>query len=97
MAADSGQFFPERRRACPRLLRTAARLEWGEASMTSLRMADCINSSCPWSGKPVQPDSLTMYGGHVVGFCNPGCRDKFERAIRHFEENQAAQAKLMPH
>ncbi|MDE0103549.1 MAG: hypothetical protein OXN89_14330 [Bryobacterales bacterium] len=64
--------------------------------MTAPRMADCINSTCPWSGKPVQPDSLTMYDGQVVGFCNPGCRDKFERAIRHFEKAQAAQPDSMP-
>ena len=65
--------------------------------MTSLRMADCTNnSSCPWSGKPVQPDSLTMYDGHLAAFCNPTCRDKFERAVRHFEEAQAAQANFMP-
>ncbi len=48
------------------------------------RIEDCINDTCPWSGKPVQPDSLTVYDGQVVGFCNPGCRDKFETAIRHF-------------
>ena len=53
--------------------------------MPALNIADCINATCPWSGKPVQADSLTMYGDDVVGFCNPGCRDKFESAIRHFE------------
>ena len=51
-----------------------------------LRPADCINETCPWSGKPVQADSLTLYEGHVVGFCNPGCRDKFEQAITQFEK-----------
>lgn len=51
-----------------------------------LDIADCINETCPWSGKPVQADSLTEYDGNVVGFCNPGCRDQFESAIRHFEE-----------
>jgi hypothetical protein len=25
-----------------------------------------------------------------VGFCNPGCRDKFEQAVRHFEQARAA-------
>ena len=50
-----------------------------------LDIADCINETCPWSGKPVQPDSLTRHDGRVVGFCNPGCRDKFEAAVRHFE------------
>ena len=54
-------------------------------TMNELDMADCINQTCPWSGKPVQADSLTEYQGRVVGFCNPGCRDKFDAAIRHFE------------
>jgi hypothetical protein len=38
----------------------------------------------------VQADSLTLYQGHVVGFCNPGCRDKFEQAVVHFEKAGAA-------
>ena len=50
-----------------------------------LDIADCINDTCPWSGKPVSPDSLTLYKGQVVGFCNTGCRDKFEKAVGHFE------------
>lgn len=49
-----------------------------------LRLEDCINATCPWSGKPVQADSLMRYQDQVVGFCNPGCRDKFEQAITHF-------------
>ena len=53
--------------------------------MPALDIADCINETCPWSGKPVQADSLTLYMNTVVGFCNQGCRDKFESAIRHFE------------
>ena len=51
----------------------------------SLKLEDCINTTCPWSGKPVAADSLTLYRGHVVGFCNTGCRDKFETATKHFE------------
>lgn len=51
----------------------------------ALRLEDCINSTCPWSGKLVAADSLTLYQGQVVGFCNTGCRDKFETAVRHFE------------
>ena len=54
--------------------------------MSALDIDDCINATCPWSGKPVQADSLTVYHDHVVGFCNPGCRDKFESAVRHFED-----------
>ncbi|TFF25357.1 glutathione S-transferase [Jiella endophytica] len=50
-----------------------------------LRLEDAINETCPWSGKPIAGDSLTVYDGAVVGFCNPGCRDKFETAVKHFE------------
>jgi hypothetical protein len=50
----------------------------------SLRLEDCINDVCPWSGKPVSADSLTLYRGQVVGFCNTGCRDKFDAAARTF-------------
>ena len=34
----------------------------------------------------MQADSLALYGDDIVRFCNPGCRDKFESAVRHFEE-----------
>ena len=50
-----------------------------------LRLEDCVNSHCPWSGDPVSADSLTRYQGAVVGFCNPGCRDKFEQAASAFD------------
>ena len=48
------------------------------------RLEDCVNDRCPWSGKPVSADSLTHYRGAVVGFCNPGCRDKFDAAAQAF-------------
>lgn len=51
-----------------------------------LDITDCINKVCPWSGKPVSADSLMLYRGHVVGFCNPGCRDKFQKALALFDE-----------
>jgi hypothetical protein len=51
----------------------------------ALRIEDAVNETCPWSGKPVAADSLTLYRGAVVGFCNTGCRDKFEKAVQHFE------------
>lgn len=50
-----------------------------------LELADCVNTHCPNSGKPVTADGLTMYKGNVVGFCNPGCRDTFENAVAMFE------------
>ena len=53
--------------------------------MTKLKLEDCVNTRCPWSGDPVSSDSLTRYKGKVVGFCNTGCRDKFEAAARAFD------------
>ena len=50
-----------------------------------LRIEDCVNDVCRWSGEPVSADSLTLYKGKVVGFCNTGCRDKFEAAARAFD------------
>jgi len=51
----------------------------------TLKIEDCVNEVCPWSGKPVSPDSLIRYRGEVVGFCNPGCRDKFAAATGQFD------------
>ena len=53
--------------------------------MTDLRLEDAVNDTCPWSGKPVSADSLTRYRGNVVGFCNPGCRDKFDATTSAFD------------
>ena len=52
---------------------------------STLSIADAVNDACPWSGKPIAANSLTLYNGAVVGFCNPGCRDKFARAVQSFE------------
>jgi hypothetical protein len=54
--------------------------------MPDLQLADCVNDVCPWSGEPVSADSLTRYKGEVVGFCNPGCREKFEAASQAFDQ-----------
>ena len=51
----------------------------------TLNIEDAVNEACPWSGKPVAADALTLYRDHVVGFCNPGCRDKFDRATAAFD------------
>lgn len=58
----------------------------------SLDIADCVNDACPWSGNSVRADALTLYRGRVVGFCNPGCRDKFEAATAHFDGALAGQS-----
>lgn len=62
----------------------------GEENGESLRIEDAINETCPWSGEPIAADSLTRYRGDVVGFCNPGCRDKFARAVAHFDAAREA-------
>ncbi len=67
-----------------------------EAS-SSLRIEDAVNETCPWSGKPIAADSLTTYRDEVVGFCNPGCRDKFELAVHHFEAALQAKRRLAAH
>ncbi len=51
----------------------------------TLKLEDCVNQVCPWSGDPVSADSLTLYRAKVVGFCNTGCRDKFEAATHSFD------------
>lgn len=51
-----------------------------------LKIEDCINEVCPWSGKPVSTDSLMLYQGQTIGFCNPGCRDKFLKASSMFND-----------
>ena len=44
------------------------------------------NKKCPVSGEDVNPKGKTViYKGKVVGFCNTGCRDKFEAATRAFD------------
>ena len=53
--------------------------------MPALRREDAVNAVCPWSGKPISDDALTVYRGAVVGFCNPGCRDKFDAALTAFD------------
>ena len=50
-------------------------------------MTKAINNFCPRSGKPVASDSLTEYRGHIVGFCNPGCRDDFAKDISKSEND----------
>jgi len=50
-----------------------------------LMLQDAINETCPWSGKPVVQVALMRYRGRVIGFCNPGCRDKFEQAQDLFD------------
>ncbi|WP_036181008.1 hypothetical protein [Marinomonas sp. MED121] len=41
------------------------------------QVSKILNQYCPRSGKAVSMDSLTLYLGHTVGFCNPRCRDDF--------------------
>ncbi|KAJ3138800.1 hypothetical protein HK100_012260 [Physocladia obscura] len=50
-----------------------------------LSIDDCVNEICPNSGKPVSADSLTVYKGRIVGFCNSLCRDEFDNALAVFD------------
>ena len=50
-----------------------------------LNIEDAINDTCPWSGKPIAADALTLYQGAVVGFAEPALRDQFQTAVRCFE------------
>ncbi len=50
-----------------------------------LKIENCINEVCTWSGKPVSADALMEYRGETIGFCNPGCRDKFLKASSMFD------------
>jgi hypothetical protein len=53
--------------------------------MTPLAVADCVNDVCPWTGKPVSADALTLYKGKVVGFADRRARDSFLAAMIAFE------------
>ena len=77
-------------RAVPTLSAGQRRADHDPGEKYGLEISDCINETCPWSGEPVQADSLTEFNGQVVGFCNPGCRDKFVTALRHFETAKAS-------
>lgn len=48
-------------------------------------LAACVNDVCPWTGKPVSADALTLYKGRVIGFAHRSARDTFLAAIIAFE------------
>jgi mannose-6-phosphate isomerase-like protein (cupin superfamily) len=80
LAIEAGQEHVAHPRGPARVLVVEAREAEGPP-----RLEDAVNGTCPWSGRPVSADSLTRYRGRVVGFCNPGCRDRFEAATRMFD------------
>jgi YHS domain-containing protein len=51
-----------------------------------LKLQDCINSTCPWSGRAVNSNVLMFYRGKTIGFCNPECRDMFLKASSKLDE-----------
>ncbi|MEP3891560.1 MAG: DinB family protein [Hellea sp.] len=61
-----------------------------------MTLTHCLNETCPWSGDPVSVNALTRYRNQVVGFCNPGCRNKFDKAIRLFDEALEAKGQATP-
>ena len=50
-----------------------------------LSLAACVNDVCPWTGKPVSAEALTLYKGRVIGFADRASRDAFLSAIVAFE------------
>ncbi|MEH3117596.1 MAG: glutathione S-transferase [Methylorubrum populi] len=56
------------------------------ANDPALRIEDAVNDLCPWSGRPIAAEALTLYNGATVGFCDPAARDKFARAVAAFED-----------
>lgn len=52
----------------------------GAPSQVTAAHEAAVNAVCPFSGQPIRADCLTRHGDHVIGFCNPGCRDKFAHA-----------------
>jgi hypothetical protein len=86
--------------ALPAIACLSAKRHWKSEMSVELDIADCINKVCPWSGKPVSADSLLLYRGAVVGFCNHGCRDKFQKATALFDQlidtRQAAETEGPP-
>ena len=79
---------PSRLAGQPQPLRTNSARDHADTARANagLPIGECVNDTCPWSGKPVRTDSLMRYQGRVVGFCNPGCRDRFATAVHHFDE-----------
>ncbi len=57
--------------------------------------AKAINNVCPRSGKPIVADALTTYRGHVIGFCNAGCRDDFAANVEQRPQDRAFFDKIM--
>ena len=45
------------------------------------KRARTLNRLCPFSQRPVVANGMMDYRGGAVGFCNPGCRDSFARAV----------------
>lgn len=50
-----------------------------------LSIQACVNDVCPWTGKPVSADALTLYKGKVIGFADRTARDAFLAALVAFE------------
>lgn len=46
------------------------------AALTSLSLTP-INTKCPVSGAPVQPEFMIVHEGRVIGFCCPECPKQF--------------------
>lgn len=66
-----------------------------ESQMDEVANSQPINQTCPRSGKPVSNDSLTIYRGHTVGFCNTHCRDDFAANVNDRPDDRSVFDKLI--
>lgn len=63
---------------CPQTSAAAANTEINQHDFA--KRAQAINSHCPFSQRLITATSTTHYQNHIVGFCNPHCRDSFAAA-----------------
>ena len=59
-----------------------------EAETESVQEVKIWNKYCPIRGGEVDPETPTVeYKGKIIGFCCPGCDDKFEKDPEKYLKN----------
>jgi len=54
---------------------------------------NCTNTSCPFSGKPVNTSCTSTYKGQTIGFCCANCKAKFDAMSDSDKAMKVASAK----
>ena len=73
---------------CPKTMATAVETVLDKKCLTLKKQA--LNQHCPFSERNIVAGALTHYRGNTIGFCNPGCRDKFAAAAAADFKNSAS-------